>query len=176
MEKVNFRNAHYITLAKDFVYGPSSIDEGKMRFSWDTTNLADIHHDRWDKIKTEIQIELAASGSGAANRDFNSLKSISQSTSEDIWITRYNGMMWWGFLKKGKILEDKISKYRELEGSWHNTDISGKTLWIDIKGKDWFINGKAKDVAKTLKFSATRCNISAKQTLKKLINAELDSS
>jgi len=170
MSRISFSKAHYITLGKDFCYAEFCINESRVRFDWRKQKLDDIHNHRWEIIREQIREEMNFSKN--ATHDFNSLQSIAEARPDEIWITRYNGLMWWGFMSNDQMDEDKISKYRNIRGCWKNSDTAENLLKI-VKGKKWSINNKAESVAKTLKYCATECSVNDRRTLELLLNNEL---
>lgn len=160
MESIDFNHAYYIKLGEKGKWEQSSIEEGKMRIGWTNIDLEDIHQEKWDKIK-EINRETVKS-KGSATHDFNSLRTIHGSNCNDVWITFHDSKLWWCRLQQGgRILEDRISKYRLADGGWHDTSIHGKVL---------LVNAIPGEIAQLQAYRATSCRVDPIDTLRCLIN------
>lgn len=155
---LSFNNAFYINLGEGKKWAESSIKEGKIRFGWKEVPLKEIHDNNSEIIKKYIRPTIK--NEGAVTRDFNALMNVVQSHSGDLWLSVYNNNLWWCFIKDGKVEEDEISKYREVDGVWSNKAKSGMTL---------IITEIPEDLRKTLKFSATLCRIEYLKLLQDLI-------
>ncbi|MDD2787622.1 hypothetical protein, partial [Methanoculleus sp.] len=161
MENIDFDHAYYIKLGEKGKWEQSSIKEGKMRIGWTNVSLDDIHRERWDRIEDAIRDKV--SNPGSATHDFNSLKTIHGSSHDDVWITFTDSKLWWCRLQNGPILEDEISKYRLLDGGWHDRSIQGKSL---------LVNTLPGAVAQLQAYQATSCTVRPLDTLRRLINGE----
>ena len=161
MESIDFDHAYYIKLGEKGKWEQSSIEEGKVRIGWTNVSLEDIHQERWDRIEDAIRDKV--SNPGSATHDFNSLKTIHGSSHDDVWITFTDSKLWWCRLQNGPILEDEISKYRLLDGGWHDRSIQGKSL---------LVNTLPGAVAQLQAYQATSCTVRPLDTLRRLINGE----
>ena len=161
MQRINFDNAYYIKLGRYGEWEKSSISESKLRIGWPQQDLSDINHGRWEVIREQISREL--SDKGAATRDLNALRLICESTSQDVWITFHASRLWWCRVGAARILEDHISKYREVLGIWSDADIHGNLLLINrIPG----------DLSKIQGFRGTACRVKEVETLQRVLNDE----
>ena len=161
MGQVDFKRAYYIKLGRGGEWEQSSISESKLRIGWGHQDTQDINCGDWEKIRE--QLRRSHRTEGATTRDLNALRSIRESTSEDLWITFSQGTMWWCRLGSNEIFQDEKSKYRQVEGEWSNQDVRGNTLEINsIPGV----------LAKIQGFRGTVCQVQALGTLKRLVNAE----
>ena len=159
MTDINFKNAYYIKLGRNGIWEESSIKENKIRFGWTNISLTEINDRNWNIIKDKIQKDIK--DQGAATRDYNALKSIIESTEEDIWITFHSSKLWWCKLGESKIYEDNISKYRIIKDKWQDCDIKGRPLIINqLPGK----------LTKTQRFAGTDCQVEAKDELNRVLN------
>jgi len=161
MKKIQFENAYYIKLGQNGKWESSSIKESKLRIGWIKQNLDDINQGQWDIIREQLSIFIR--DQGAVTRDLNALRYICESSSQDVWITFFESKLWWCRVGKPIIYEDKISKYREVNGSWSDKDIHGNVL---------FINSIPGEISKIQGFRGTACGVKEKQTLYRLINDE----
>jgi len=159
MKTEKFTKAYYIKLGRGGEWETSSIRENKARIGWNNWTLEEINRGDWDALKIKYRHEYKTDG--VATMDINALKKITQSASNDIWITFHKCQLWWCRLGKKGIFKDEISVYRLLSGEWHNHDIKGKPLLISqIPG----------NIAKVQGFRGTICEIAEVETLRRLIN------
>ena len=160
MESVDFKRAYYIKLNRGGEWEQSSISESKLRIGWGHQDVQDINRGDWEKIRE--QLRQASRHRGVATRDLNALRLISESTSEDLWITFFQGAMWWCKLGPEEIVQDGKTKYRQVNGKWSNQDVLGNTLEINsIPGV----------LSKIQAFRGTVCRVRELETLKRLVNA-----
>lgn len=161
MELVDFKRAYYIKLGRGGKWEQSSISESKLRIGWGHQDTQDINCGDWGKIREQLRQE--SSHRGVATKDLNALRLICESTSKDLWITFFQGTMWWCRLGSNEIFQDEKSKYRQVDGKWSNQDVCGNTLEINsIPGVLTKIQG----------FRGTVCKVRELETLKRLVNAE----
>lgn len=156
--RVEFDNAYYIKLGRGGEWEEDSISNSRARIGWKDVDLELIHSEDWQKIRQTCQ-QNAASPS-AATTDFRALQSFSQSASSDIWITFHDSKLWWCQLS-GKVAEDGISKYRQVD-EWRATDVNGKPLLLSK------VSGR---LAQLQAFRGTICKVRAINDLRHLINA-----
>lgn len=159
MERISFQQAFYIKLGESGTWEKSSIGESKLRIGWPQQNLSDINSGNWQKIKEELSGESA--NKGVVTRDLNALRLICESTPEDVWITFYRSRMWWCRPGSSAIGEDDISKFRQAEGQWSDTDINGNRLLIS-----WLPG----DLSKIQGFRGTACRVREIDTLTRILN------
>ena len=156
---IDFKAVYYLKLGKSGIWEESSIRENKLRIGWSGIDLDDINQGNWDRVRESVIREYATKGAGT--RDFNALKTIVDSTPDDIWITFHADRMWWCRVGKPVVFEDQTSKYRELESPWCDRDRDGKTLRInDIPGQ----------ISKTRGFRATVSRVKEAEAIRRLLN------
>jgi len=160
MEPVDFKRAYYIKLGRGGKWEQSSVTESKMRIGWGHQDVQDINRGDWGKIQEQLRQE--SRHKGVATRDLNALRLISESTSEDLWITFFQGEMWWCKLGSKEIIQDGQTKYRQVNGKWSNQDVLGNTLEI---------NSLPGVLSKIQAFRGTVCRVREVETLKRLVNA-----
>ena len=159
MQSVNFKNAYYIKLGRGGEWEESSIQENKVRIGWKVWSVGEINLRNWDKLKQKYRKTYKSNSSATA--DMNALKTIVESTSDDIWITFHTSYLWWCRAGKPGIFEDKISKYRKVDGKWYNCDISGQPL---------ILNQIPGSISKIQRFAGTICKVKEVEDLKRLLN------
>lgn len=160
MKPVRIRNAFFIKLGRHGAWEKDSIANDVLRFGWRQNPLTDILAHDWTAITQ--QLAVTRKNQGALTRDVNQLKEIVLSTSDDLWVTFHDSMLWWCRLSGSPPEEDDISRFRRTSG-WRNTDIRGKKLISSqIPGT----------ISKTQAFRGTTCVIQDKHVLERLINAE----
>ena len=136
-----------------------SIQEGKMRIGWTNIPLVEIYRNDWVAIFQNYAGTYKSKN--AASMDINALRTIVESTLDDIWVTFYDSRLWWGKLADGNVQADTISNYRILDGDWNKYDSNGNELLANqIPG----------NIAKVQGFKGTVCRISEIDDLKRLIN------
>jgi len=161
MEPQEFTNAYYMKLGSGGKYEKAAIDQNRARIGWDELAIDEINGKRWKAIKRKLQSRVEYKSKGAATMDINALQSFVESTSKDIWITFHASQLWWGRLGDPTVYEDEISRYRFLEGEWHNHDIDENPLLISqIPGS----------ISKVQRFQGTICSVRETEDLKRLIN------
>lgn len=161
MQPIDLINAYYIKLGRGGVWEESSIKENKMRIGWRSWPIHQINAREWDILRKQYRHEYKTEST--ATTDLNALKTVVESAPTDIWITFYASKLWWCRLTAEPVMEDEISKYRNVSGIWHGQDINGNQLLINqIPGS----------ISKILGFRATICRIHEIDDLKRLINDE----
>lgn len=161
MQRINFDNAYYIKLGRYGKWEESSISESKLRIGWSQQYLGDINHGKWEVIREQLSRKL--SNKGEVTRNLNALRLICDSTSQDVWITFHASRLWWCKVDSVGVLEDHISKYRKVVGSWSDRDIHGNLLLINrIPG----------ELSKIQGFRGTACRVKELETLRRLLNDE----
>lgn len=159
MDSVDFQQAYYVKLGRGGMWEKDSIETGKVRIGWDDVPLADIHAGRWDNIRGIVKKAMPGS---AGTHDFNTLKTIVQSSRDDLWVSFYDSKLWWCRVD-GAVHEDGVSKYRPVQGQWHDADLSGRKLFVDhIGGRLLRLRG----------YRATICNVRHTDELRRLINVQ----
>jgi hypothetical protein len=162
MEPVDFKRAYYIKLGKKGKYEQSAISESKLIIGYGGQSLQDINRGNWGKIGEQLG-QASKSKKGVATRDLNVLRIVCESTFKDLWITFFQGAMWWCRLGPREVFQGDKSKYRLVEGKWSNRDVCGNPLEINsIPGVLSKIQG----------FRGTVCKVRALETLRQLMNSK----
>lgn len=157
---ITCKNAYFVKLGRNGIWEKSSIKKELIRIGWRHQTLNDINRGRWDKIQR--QIEKEAKDKGSATRDCRALRMLCESTPDDIWITFHANHLWWCKVEEPKIREDKISKYRKVQG-WSCKDRDGNPLLTtQIPGR----------LAKIQRFAGTICKVKEAEELSRLINRQ----
>lgn len=164
MEQVKFNRAYYLKLGEQGRWEDVLCEGEKARIGWKNISLIDIQQKRWDKIKGEIESDFELRGKrNGATQDFNALKIFCEATELDIFITFFDGKLYWCKLDNSEIQEDSVSKYRITKIKWRCKDIFGNILYTNK------ISGR---ISKTQGFRATLCSIDELDSLKRIINSE----
>ncbi|MBI4333365.1 MAG: hypothetical protein HY673_19035 [Chloroflexi bacterium] len=161
---MNFDKAFFVKLGKAGKF-EFCIAESRLRFGFGKISVSDINNHEWGKIRE--QLAAACKGKrGLATRDLNVLRWICESTPENIWITFSTGTMWWARLRSGPVVQDKVSKYREVDGAWSNRDV-GANVVLEI-------NKLPGVLSKVQAFRGTVCRLGPSElaSLKRIINDE----
>lgn len=160
MEMISSKKAYYVKLGQAGTWAKSSFKKNIIRIGWPHQSLADINLGKWGKIQQ--QLEAQTSDKGTATRSCRALKTLCESTPEDLWITFHDARLWWCKVAEGEILEDNISKFRKVD-RWCSENIFGESLLItQIPGR----------IAKTQGFQATICKVKEVDELVRLINRQ----
>jgi hypothetical protein len=159
MQSIDFKKAYYVKLGRGGKWEKSSIRENKVRIGWANLTIEEIHQKNWGTLKETYLHEYKTKG--AASADINALRTIVESTKEDIWITFHASHLWWCCLGETKIFDDGISKYRKVSGGWNNCDICNHPL---------IINQIPGSISKVQRFQGTICRIKEEDALKRLLN------
>jgi hypothetical protein len=159
MQPVDFKNAYYIKLGIRGKWEETSIRENKVRIGWANWIVEEINQRDWNNLKEKYQHEYKNKGSATA--DINALKTLVESTSDDIWITFHASQLWWCRVGEPGILKDEISNYRRVLGQWYNHDIHGQPL---------IINQIPGSISKVQRFQGTICSVKAVDDLRRLLN------
>lgn len=147
---MKFQKAFFIKLGERGKWEEDSLKRRYLRLGWKQIPLKWITEGKWPQIKKRV-------------RDWRSLRRISQSATEDVWITFHKNQLWWCHLANSGVREDKISKYRKLKGKWSNKSLIGALLTLDqIPGTIEKIRG----------YRATCCKIRELETLRHLLLGE----
>ncbi len=126
-KEIAFRNAYYIKLGRGGCWEDDSISHSLLRIGWSKQTLEDINTGRWSEIEQQLRIEQTGKPQ-VATTDLNRLRDISQSTSEDIWITFHGAKLWWARLAPSGVEKDETSKFRRVQGLWSDKTLKGQLL------------------------------------------------
>jgi len=159
MQPVDFKNAYYIKLGRGGEWEESSIQENKIRIGWISWPVEEINQRNWNNLKQKYRNRFKNDGSATA--DINALKTVVESTSDDIWITFYASHLWWCRVGEPRILQDEISKYRKVAERWNNKDINDQFL---------ILNQIPGNISKVQRFQGTICKVKTIDDLNRLIN------
>lgn len=164
IKQVDFENAYYLKLGVQGRWENVLIEGIKARIGWHDILLEDIIEERWDIIRKNIEDDYSARGKkSGATQDFNALKIFCNATDKDVFITFYDGKLYWCKLDENEIQADNISKFRTTKIKWSCQDINGSVLYANN------ISGR---ISKTQGFRATLCRIDEIESLRRIINAE----
>ncbi|MDO9333130.1 MAG: hypothetical protein Q7T57_01210 [Dehalococcoidales bacterium] len=162
-EKVDFKRAYFIKLGRGGVWEESSISESKLRIGYGGQSLQDINSGNWGKIGEQLS-QASKGKKGVATKDLKALRLICESTSEALWITFFQGTMWWCKLGAREILQDNTSKYRLVDGKWSNKDVD-EYEQLDI-------NSIPGVISKIRGFRGTVCKVLPLEYLRRLVNVQ----
>jgi len=155
-----FRSAYYIKLGQGGAWEEDAIGTARLRFGWRGQTTADINSSRWDVIESQLRHGQADSQRGAVTRDLKSLRTIVESSPDDLWITFHKGKLWWGRVLDGPVDEDPLSKYRRMHGAWSDRDLNGRLLVASQ------LPGKLQQIAG---YRATQCRVQDPELLSRVI-------
>jgi len=159
---VEFEKAYFIKLGSSGKWAKNCFETNRIRIGWNNIPVNLIRQKEWEEIYRINRI--TAKDDGSATRDSNALKNIIEANETTIFITFENSVMFWA--KPSDIItidEDDISKFRIVDGSWSNKDVSGNLL---------FINKLPGAITKVQRFSGTSCSVRDIDILRRLINCQ----
>jgi hypothetical protein len=158
---IDFTNAYYIKLGRAGEWEADSIETGKLRLGWKHQTIDDINADRWDVIEKQLREENRDKPRGVATTDLNALKTIAESSKDDIWISFHQAKLWWTRLASGRIKKDATSKFRTTAQPWSDQSADGRLLVInDLPGK----------IAQLQGFRGTACRVKDPDLLRRTLN------
>lgn len=167
MEPITIKNAYYVKLGRGDEWAEDSIQNGLIRIGWREQTIDDINNWRESVIREKILSARKQRGlpisKVAVSNEVSALSKIVHSTPDDVWIAFHRSYMWWCRVAETEIEEDDTSKYRKVEGEWHNVDIKGTLLIIDR------IPGRLSTIQR---FSGTICSLDETKVddLRRLLN------
>ena len=157
MEIAEFKNAFYIKLGSKGRWAEDSISKRIVRIGWSKVKVDDIINGNWDRIRNIIKQDYDERGkTKGSTQDYNALKRFCDATIEDVFITFYDGKMFWCNLVEGPVEQDEISKFRRTKNGWscHPINNPDKSLHSnDISG----------EISKTQAFQGTLCRFSERE-------------
>jgi hypothetical protein len=158
---IEFNSAFYIKLGRGGVWEEDSIKTGKLRLGWSQQCIEDINTRRWEVIERQLRIEQEDKRSSVATNDLNALKSIVDSSLDDIWITFHQAKLWWTRLVPGLVEQDSVSKFRRTALPWSDRAVNGRLLVVnDLPGKIGQLQG----------FRGTTCRVQYTDLLRRTLN------
>lgn len=161
MSNINFSGAFYIKLGRGGEWEADAISNGKLRLGWKQQTIDDINAGRWELIENQLRAKDQGKLIPATTSDFNALKILAQSNSDDVWVTFHQSKLWWTRLAPGPIFEDEISKYRLTAQPWSDQAANGRLLVVnELPGKLAQIQG----------FRATVCRVRCPDLLQRTLN------
>lgn len=153
--------AYYIKLGRAGDWEADSIARDIMRIGWEEQTVTDINSGRWASVEEQLRADPSRTR-GAATTDLNRLKDIASSTSEDVWVTFYQGKLWWTRLKDAPVEADETSKFRRTE-PWNDTAASGRKLFAtELPGSLSALQG----------FRGTVCSVRDAELLQSVITGQ----
>lgn len=163
MERVEVEQAFYVKLGPGGCWAEDAIAQNKFRVGWELIDLGDMNERRWPAVRRQVKSPLRGKSKGVITADFNALKRVIESTSDDLWITFHNNSLWWTMLKNGQMRRDTLSTYRLTARPWSNRSITGRELTIsNIPGSISQLQG----------YRATICSVAELDVLLRTINGD----
>jgi Restriction endonuclease len=159
--QVDFASAFYIKLGRAGEWEADSIANCKLRLGWKHQSIDDINGGNWELIENQLRAAIPEKQhAGTVTADFNALKHIACSSTNDVWITFHMSKLWWTRLT-GPVKQDDISKFRDTSQPWNDKDAEGKLLIVnDLPGK----------IAQIQAFRAACCRVKSLDLLKRTLN------
>lgn len=159
---VEFEKAYFIKLGSCSKWAKNCFETNRIRIGWKNIPINLIRQKEWEEIYRINRI--TAKDDGSATRDSNALKNIIEANEKTIFITFENSVMFWSKPSNiNTVDEDDISKFRLVDGSWSNKDVSGNLLYI---------NKLPGAITKVQRFSGTSCSVRDVEILRRLINCQ----
>ncbi len=125
---MDFTTAFYIKLGRGGEWEADSIETGRLRLGWPHQSVEDINARRWEVIEEQLRAKDEGKRVAATTSDLNALKILTDSCTEDLWITFHQSKLWWTRLAPGPVKQDKISKFRLTAQPWSDQAADGRLL------------------------------------------------
>jgi hypothetical protein len=163
MVKLTATSAYHIKLGKGDEWSEESIKNGRIYFGY-----REIPHELLNKKdKKEIERVVAAKFDNDTRR-INEVRTFYTASESTLWITFYNGSLYYATSKPEVYCEDDTKrKYRETMNGWKHTDVKGHSISeIKLRG----------DLVAKKYYRMTICKIPGDllEYLLRIINCETD--
>jgi hypothetical protein len=161
--KIEPSRAPYIKLGRSGSWEKECLENGILRFGYKETPFDAAVSGDW---KTVHKHWLATRDDpGVATRDVNQIRYYFEAGEDTLWITFYDGRLWWCFAKAGvKQHQDGKGSYRDTVSGWHDTDIKGGKLSFEkLSGNLLKVQG----------FQGTICDVREFEYLQRKVNGLL---
>src|SRR5690242_3789115 len=128
---IEAKEARYIKLGTGNRLAEDCIEKGLLRLGFDG-----VPHDLclaggWKAVQQMPR--KPGKSAGPATNQAQQIKDFYTLGSDTLWITLWDGKLWWTFAKPG-VLQDKdhdyLTRYRRTVGPWCCTDIGGQALYL----------------------------------------------
>lgn len=163
MEKITAKDVKYIKLGPSGEWEAECIESGFIKFGYHETPPELCLNENWDEIH-KIWKRIRNGNEAAATRDVNQIKAFYTAQKDTVFITFFNGFLYWCQPTGGaSVLEDN-SRIRQTISGWHNQSIGGNKFTRNT------ISGQ---LYKTQGYRGTICNVSIPEYVIRKINDEL---
>jgi hypothetical protein len=163
MEKIIAKSALYIKLGRRGKYEETSLTSpGHIHIGWNYIPHELCQADDWEAIK-QLEITHNKGNLSTATNQTNQLRKFYGSGEDVLWITFYNGKLYWCFAKRDVIPQPDKSRIRQTLQGWYDCDIQGNQLYTScLSGSLLAIQG----------FRSVICKVSEFHYLLRKINGE----
>lgn len=127
MEEITPKEVLYIKLGRGGKYERECLAyPGKMRAGWNEIDHALCLAGDWEAVRRKY-LGIYKAKQAATNKT-NQLRSFYESGEDVLWITFFQGYLYWCFASKEVIPQEDGSRIRLTKQGWQNTDIQGNLL------------------------------------------------
>ena len=127
MEEINPKEAFYIKLGRGGEYERDCFSHpGKIRASWKQIDHALCLAGDWEAVRRKY-LGIYKAKQTATNKT-NQLRTFYESGEDVLWITLFQGHLYWCFASKEVIPQEDGSRIRLTKQGWHKSDIQGILL------------------------------------------------
>lgn len=156
----NPQNILFIKLGEKGSYEKYCIENNKMKLGYQEINHNNCLSGRWDDVYSQIEI-LYRTVKTASTSHKNQIKKFYEEPESTMWITFYNGKLWYCYAESEITYNHDGTKERNVIGSWRDCDSQGNTLFIQ------YLSGR---LTKVQGFRGTICEVKEKEYLLHKIN------
>ena len=162
--EIKIRSAYFIKLGYKGEWERDCIRNGIARIGYNYLTIDEINAQDWQGLKNRDWRENYKNKASQA-MDINMLAKFVESTPEDVWITFYDGCMWWCRLEVGPVEEDIASgkRFRRVRSAWLNHKINDPQAILSI-------NKIPGSISKVQMFQGAVCTVHEKGLLRRLLS------
>ena len=163
MDKIAVSDVKYIKLGQSGEWEAECIESGIIRFGYHETPHELCLNENWDEIH-KIWKGVRNNNEATATRDVNQIRTFYTAQEDTIFITFFNGFLYWCQpAGEVSVLEDK-SRIRQTINGWHNHSVAGSKFTRDT------ISGQ---LYKTQAYRGTICSVGIPEYVIRKINDEV---
>jgi len=127
MDKINPKNALYIKLGRGGEYEKECLTSpGKVHVGWEDIDHVLCLAGDWEAVR-RMNLGIYKAKQTATNQA-NQLRTFYESGEDVLWITFFQGHLYWCFASTEVLIQDDGSRIRPTVQGWHKSDIQGKPL------------------------------------------------
>lgn len=159
-------DVRYIKLGTGNRLAKECIEEGLIRLGFDGVPHDICQRGDWQSVHRALR-NLGKS-QGAATNQAQQIKDFYTLGDEALWITFWDGKLWWTFAEPGVSQDEEhsyLTRYRRTSTPWQCADAKGETLAL---------RNFSTKLTQTAGFRGTLCNVRERDYLLRRINGETE--